>query len=127
MWGGKKIALADLRMASRLTFLVQGSEPEPYTVRFERDGDRLTAACTCAAGESGQYCKHRIRLLQGDLTGLVGGDNVDQVRSMLSGSRLAEVMRFVETEEAAIDAAKKLLAKRLSDAKHALARIMREG
>lgn len=114
-------------MASKLTFFVQGSAPEPYTVVFERDADRLTGTCTCAAGEVGQYCKHRIRLLYGEATDLVGGDDASRMKAMVTGSRLADVLRFVESEEAAVEAAKKILTKRLTDAKHALARIMREG
>jgi uncharacterized Zn finger protein len=52
-------------------FIVQGSADEPYKVTFRRKGNNLSAYCTCPAGENGQYCKHRFRILAGCDDGIV--------------------------------------------------------
>ena len=56
-----------------LRFQVRGSQPEPYTVVFIREGDRLTGSCTCEGAASGQNCKHRLALLNGDVSAVVSG------------------------------------------------------
>jgi hypothetical protein len=56
-----------------LTFQVQGSAPEPYLVRFWVEGKNLRSSCTCQAGNRGLACKHRVSLLEGDLTALING------------------------------------------------------
>lgn len=55
-------------------FLVQGSSPDPYKVTIVKNGVDLNAYCTCAAGQNGQPCSHRLRILSGNSEGLVGGD-----------------------------------------------------
>lgn len=44
-------------------FKVQGSEIDPYLVIFKISGANVTATCTCPAGISGTYCKHRVNLM----------------------------------------------------------------
>ena len=65
-------------MDGELIFLVQGNPPDPFRVSFIREGKRLSATCTCNAGLLGKLCKHRLGLMKGDPTGLVGG-SVEQV------------------------------------------------
>ena len=65
-----------------VSFLVQGSAPEPYHVLFRRNGANLSAYCTCPAGENGMHCKHRIRILQGLAEGIVS-ENVADVQKVL--------------------------------------------
>ncbi len=69
-------------------FKVQGSAAEPYTTTFKRDGINLIAHCTCPAGEVGQYCKHRLRILSGETDGIVSGNEKDVVivQSWLKGT-----------------------------------------
>lgn len=62
-----------------LIFRVKGSSAEPYEVTFIKDGDSLTALCSCPAGEYGNFCKHRISILDGDGRAIVS-DNVDGVQ-----------------------------------------------
>ena len=61
-----------------MTFLVKGSSPDPYELTFIKDGDSLTAICTCPAGTYGNFCKHRIAILDGDAAAVVS-ENVDKV------------------------------------------------
>lgn len=108
----------------RLTFLVQGSEPDPYRCEFERAGDRMSARCSCAAGAAGQACKHRLRLLAGDDTSMVSGtaEDLAALRQLLTGTRLAQALDEWMRREAEAAEAKA----RVSQAKHNLSRIMHE-
>jgi len=64
----------------KLTFYVQGSAPNPYELIFNIH-DTLTVSCSCPAGEKKTLCKHILRLIEGDTTGLITEqpDNVDSV------------------------------------------------
>lgn len=60
----------------RMEFDVQGSAPLPYRVTIEKHGDNLNIYCTCAAGDNGQSCKHKLRILSGNPEGVVAPDVV---------------------------------------------------
>ena len=62
-------------MNGELIFLVQGNAPNPFRVCFRREGEGLSATCTCNAGALGKLCKHRLGLMKGDPFGLVGGSS----------------------------------------------------
>ena len=64
-----------------ITFDVQGSAAEPYQTTFFKDGDKISATCTCPAGQFGNLCKHRTGLLAGDSSAVVS-DNSDQVSTV---------------------------------------------
>lgn len=105
-------------------FLVKGSASGPYRVSFRKDGRNPSAYCTCAAGENGMYCKHRIRILQGLVEAVVSGncDEVARVAGWLSGTdvemALQDVISLQEQSERikhALTAAKKALARCLLD------------
>ena len=106
-----------------ITFLVQGSSPDPYEVEFiRRDHTKLSAYCNCAAGQNGQYCKHRMRILDGESQGVVS-DNIDEVKlvaSWLSGTDIAIAIQELKHLEGEADKIKK----RISAAKKSLARAL---
>ena len=96
-----------------IVFSVQGSAEIPYTVRFRKDGFNLSASCSCPAGGVGQYCKHRIRLLEGSEEGIVS-ENMSSVRtvaSWLSGTDVEVALDAVRAAESRFEAAKSELAK----------------
>ena len=64
------------------TFKVKGSAAEPYELTFIKDGDSLTALCTCPAGEFGNVCKHRTNILDGKTNGITSG-NESQVAKII--------------------------------------------
>jgi hypothetical protein len=110
-------------MDSELTFSVKGSAPDPYVVRFIRRHDgNLTASCSCPAGTMGQYCKHRLGILDGSANGIVSGNvhEVPTVASWLSGSDVEKTLQSLTDAEAELEAAKK----RVASAKKAVARAM---
>lgn len=108
-----------------IKFEVQGSASEPYEVDFVRRGDgNLSAYCSCPAGENGQYCKHRINILAGNVEGIVSPNQeaVKVVASWLPGTDLEAALKRVlalEIEEAR-------LKRELSVAKKELAKSMRD-
>jgi hypothetical protein len=107
-----------------ITFLVQGSEVEPYAVRFRKSDSNLTADCTCPAGAIGQCCKHRIRILEGNAEGIVSGnaEALKTVASWLAGTDVEIALRNLRATEARLETAKK----ELSTAKKNLAGALRD-
>jgi uncharacterized Zn finger protein len=107
---------------STINFTVMGSSPEPYSVTFTKTEGKLTAQCTCPAAETGQYCKHRVRILKGNSEGIVSQNvtEVSVVQSWLPGTELELVLKEVDEAEQAQEAAKK----RLDLAKKKLARTL---
>jgi len=105
-----------------LTFHVKGSSADPYEVIFIKDGDSLTALCSCPAGQHGNFCKHRISILDGKTKAIVS-DNADSVATVvgwLAGTdveaALAEVRSAENSDDAGTD--------QLAAAKRKLARAM---
>lgn len=106
----------------QLVFLVKGSAAEPYEVTFIKDGASLTAICTCPAGTYGNFCKHRISILDGNAKAITS-DNVGQaamVVDWLVGTDVETALSELRAAEKIADPDKKAL----NDAKRKLARAM---
>ncbi len=85
-----------------IKFLVQGSSPEPYEVVFNNDEGKLTAYCSCPAGEHGTHCKHRVRILGGSSKDIVSDNkkDIETVLSWLPGTLLESAIKeFITTEK----------------------------
>ncbi len=105
-----------------LVFLVKGSSADPYEVTFIKDGASLTAICTCPAGTYGNFCKHRISILDGNAQAITS-DNADQAATVvgwLSGTDVEAALSEMRAAERIADPDKKAL----NDAKRKLARAM---
>lgn len=106
----------------KLVFFVKGSSSEPYEVTFIKDGASLTAICTCPAGTYGNFCKHRISILDGD-TQSISSENVDRAATVIDwlvGTDVEEALAEMRQAERNADPDKKALAA----AKRKLARAM---
>ena len=105
-----------------ITVYVQGSAEEPYQVEFRKNGPNLSAYCTCPAGTVGQLCKHRLRILQGNLDGIVGdrSEDVKKVVSWLAGTDVAAAIHELIQAEELLEQTKK----RVSTLKKNLARTL---
>lgn len=92
-----------------IEFLVQGSAPEPYQVKFARSGSNVTAFCSCPAGEMGTYCKHRFAILGGVADAVVSENfgQVSMIASWLPGSNLAERLAEIDAATREVERAKK--------------------
>jgi hypothetical protein len=108
--------------SSELTFQVKGSSSEPYEVIFIKDGDSLTALCSCPAGQYGNFCKHRIAILEGDSKAIVSSnaDRATTIVNWLQGTDVAAALSEFRGIEKAGDQAKSVLVA----AKRKLARAM---
>jgi len=108
----------------QIKFLVQGSAEYPYEVKFFKRDANLSAYCTCPAGENGQYCKHRFRILDGIDDGIVSSnkDEVLIVKSWLPGTDVEEALAEIIEKEKLFEKAKK----ELSASKKKLAKTMRD-
>jgi len=108
-----------------IKFLVQGSEEEPYQTVFDKEGDRVTATCSCPAGvkgPAGQCCKHRIGILRGDTDAIVSAniEDVKIVQAWIAGSDIEIEFRKLAESEADLERAKK----KVAAAKKALAKVI---
>ncbi len=94
-----------------LTFLVKGSSAEPYEVTFIKDSGSLTALCTCPAGQFGNFCKHRIAILDGNAAAISSGnaDQVQMVVEWLAGTDVEAALFEMREAEKIADKAKKNL------------------
>jgi uncharacterized Zn finger protein len=95
-----------------LVFLVKGSSSDAYEVTFIKDGPSLTALCTCPAGQFGNYCKHRIDILDGKFDS-ISSDNADQaptVTAWLVGTDVEMALSELRAAESTTECAKKDLA-----------------
>ena len=106
----------------QLVFQVKGSSAEPYEVTFIKDGASLTAICTCPAGTYGNFCKHRIAILDGNGKSISSDNagNVPTVVSWLSGTDVEAALTEMRAAEKSADRDKSAL----NTAKRKLARAM---
>jgi uncharacterized Zn finger protein len=108
-----------------ISFEVQGSAIEPYSVLFVKRSDtNLSAYCSCPAGQNGQYCKHRFNILAGITKGIVS-DNLDDVKvvqSWLHGTDVEKAIKKMRDLESEAEKIKK----ELSDAKKDVAKAFRD-
>ena len=107
-----------------LVFSVQGSAKEPYKVTFQKNGDNLSAYCTCPAGNNGQFCKHRFNILGNFTVGIVSGNEheVDTIASWLSGTDVEDALTELINSEEQFEIAKS----KLASAKKRLANLFRQ-
>jgi hypothetical protein len=92
-------------------FLVQGFQQEPYEVLIEKNGDNLTALCTCPAGLNGMHCKHRFEIFEGNMNRIISGNKSDVLKVMdwLRGTDVERFMHEVKELEAIVEKNKKEL------------------
>ena len=105
-----------------IEFRVQGSEPEPYIVTFRKQGDNLSAECTCRAAEMEMYCKHRTNIFNGITKGIVS-ENIEDVKIVvewLKGSKLEKAFEEVKATEEEI----KAMQENLKNLKRKVSRLM---
>lgn len=94
-----------------ISFMVSGSAPDPYEVTFLRTNEKVTAFCTCPAGENGQYCKHRLAIMEGHASVMASQNQGDigTVRAWLIGTELEAALFEFRQAESVYEAAKTAL------------------
>ena len=106
-------------------FDIKGSAEEPYRVDIWFQGRLVNAICDCAAGQNGQYCKHRDAIFRGDTSAIVSGNATDalEVVSLFDETNAKTMLANIQSLEAEIETKKKLL----TSQKKALARSLNNG
>jgi uncharacterized Zn finger protein len=90
----------------KITYQVQGTAAEPYSITISLEGTNLTCLCDCQAGMQGKHCKHWMSVFEGKKQDYIGLNDaqIDEIQSWLSGSELEqrwiELNRVLEEEEA---------------------------
>ena len=82
-------------MKTNMIIKVISSSGEPYDVHFEFSDNKFTVFCNCPAGIYGKLCKHKTRLLDGDLSILFdksAQDILNQVHEFANNSKYKEMM-----------------------------------
>jgi uncharacterized Zn finger protein len=92
-----------------LKFIVKGSQGNEYQIVLEKSAAALNLSCTCAAGLSGTWCKHRFSLLAGEVSALLSNNTHDmaQFKNMITGSAIERrftVICALEKEKERLDA-----------------------
>lgn len=87
-----------------MEFLVKSkSSGSEYTVKVFAERTEPVLTCTCLAGGSGQSCKHRFAIMDGDARDVVKSTHdVGDVVALLRGTRLAETVTRMRDQEKAI-------------------------
>jgi uncharacterized Zn finger protein len=111
-------------VATRLEFVIEGSQGDHYLATFEKEGETLHAFCTCQAGENGLYCKHRFGLMDGSAARLLSGNagDVERLKGLMRGTELEAAYNRVKAATKAHDDAKKALDKAKKDLARAMYR-----
>ena len=102
---------------------VEGSTGTPYVATFSLEGGSLKTACSCPAGEKKMHCKHRLALLAGNLSAVLGvmpSGLAEQLSTMVRGTQLEVALQELEVAEAEA----KVAAERVKRAKKVLDRVM---
>lgn len=50
------------------SFYIQGSSSDPYEVTVKYSDKKFNIFCDCPAGELGQNCKHKLQIINGELS-----------------------------------------------------------
>lgn len=98
-------------MSQTIEFDVRDSALVECRVTFVKNGDNLSAFCTCEMGQREQYCAHRLDVLRGDTSSIVS-DNIVQATSVgqwVVGTDVYSAMLEIEQwEHRAAEADRKL-------------------
>jgi len=95
------------------------STDEIYTVVFKIDNDLLSITCDCKAGAFHVLCKHRLNLVDGDVSAMVDKSDVPALQDILTDvykSKVSDLfgeLNAIESEIKELDIVKKKLRKEI--------------
>lgn len=80
-----------------------------YVVEFSLESSKLHVYCSCPAGALGKWCKHKMRLISGDVSGAIETSRlVDfvEVQSWVRNSEFPRLLDEIKSAEEEIQSAK---------------------
>ncbi len=72
-----------------------------YVVEFSFESDKLHVYCSCSAGVFGKWCKHKMQLLSGDISGVIDTSSVADFVEVQNWVRSSEFPRLLEALKSA--------------------------
>jgi len=78
----------------------KSSSGDPYDVTFTNTGHSITVSCTCQAGIYGKLCKHKTKLLHGDVSILYDPSDAKALRKVVEWVRASDYETVLATYEA---------------------------
>jgi uncharacterized Zn finger protein len=97
-----------------------------YVVEFSLESSKLHVYCSCPAGMLGKWCKHKMRLISGDVSGVIGTSGTadfDEVRNWVRNSELPRLLDEMKLAEDEVHAVKT----KLDNVKKALEQAVQKG
>jgi len=108
-------------------FEVQSSDGgSTYPVEFSVENEMLHVYCGCPAGALGKWCKHKMRLVSGDSSAVLGNfdsTDMDEVLTWVKKSGYPRLLNEMKLAEDEMQAAKK----KMDNAKRALEKAAQKG
>lgn len=79
-----------------------------YAVEFSLESGKLAVHCSCPAGALGKWCKHKMCLISGDVSGVIGSgaDDVVEVLGWIRNSEFPRLLGEIKLAENEMQAAK---------------------
>lgn len=91
-------------------FEVQSSDGvTTYIVEFSLESGKLHVYCGCSAGILGKWCKHKMRLISGDISGVLGTSgeaDFDEVQKWVGKSEFPQLLDDMKSAENEMQRAK---------------------
>ena len=77
-----------------------------YVVEFLLESGKLHVYCGCPAGMLGKWCKHKMRLISGDVSGVLGVADFVEVHNWLRNSEFPQLLDEMKLAEGEMQVAK---------------------
>ena len=96
-----------------MQFIVRSqSSGEEYEIVLFKGPGKIALHCSCPAGSTGQHCKHRLALIDGDDSAVIRASHtVDELKDAIMGSEIHSMVERVRAQEALVIAAQAELKK----------------
>ena len=97
-----------------------------YAVKFSFGAGKLHVYCSCPAGVLGKWCKHKMQLISGDVSGAINTSKVDDFVEVQNWVRSSEFPRLLDALKLAEEEMQSAKAK-INNVKKALEKAAQKG
>ncbi|MBE6442289.1 MAG: hypothetical protein E7022_08200 [Desulfovibrio desulfuricans] len=112
-------------MSNQAVFTVSGDSGHDYELSIGHSEDGMYFRCSCPAGQNGQLCKHRLRILQGDDSAMYYTD--ENTMLLLNNFRSLPEIKSILAKKYEIEQEQERLKKELNKLKKKMGRIFEHG
>src|SRR3989338_1650740 len=97
-----------------------------YSVEFSLESGKLHVFCGCPAGELGKWCKHKMRLVSGNVAGVLGDSGTSDMAEVLTWIKNSEFPRLLDEMKSA-ESEMQVAKTKMDNVKKALEKAARKG